>query len=148
MEQDCRGTTSRNWNSEIRPQVVRKKAWMQSLWKLRLAVDWHHNVETMPTGPQANLMRTMLIENLAVDQRIANGTAGNFCKMSPYGCSNKCVSVCFYIMRRSTPPVAPRGDRKQCSNSASCPPMRPMWRVKVMQRRGDGRRGEWQRHAT
>ena len=32
--------------------------------------DWHHSVETMPTGPRPHLMRTMLIANLAVDQRL------------------------------------------------------------------------------
>ena len=81
----ARGTRSQNWYSETRAQFVRKKARTQSLWNLHLAGDWHYSVETVPTGPRPHLMRTMLIANLAVDQRFANGTTGNSCKMDPYG---------------------------------------------------------------
>ena len=81
----ARGTRSQNWYSETRAQFVRKKARTQSLWNLHLAGDWHHSVETMPTGSRPHLMRCMLIANLAVDQRFANGTTGNSCKMDSYG---------------------------------------------------------------
>ena len=79
----ARGTRSQNWYNETRAQFVRKKARTQSLWNLHLAGDWHHSVETLPTGPRPHLMRTMLISNLAVDQRFANGTTGLFCKNWP-----------------------------------------------------------------
>ena len=79
----ARGTRSQNWYSEARAQFVRKKARTQSLWNLHLAEDWHHSVETMPTGSRPHLMRTMLIANIAVDQRFANGTAGSFFKNWP-----------------------------------------------------------------
>ena len=38
-----------------------------------MAGDWHHSAETMPTGSRPHMMRVMLISNLAVDQRFANG---------------------------------------------------------------------------
>ena len=81
----ARGTRSQNWYNEDRVQFVRKKARTQSLWNLHLAGDWHYSVETAPTGPRPHLMRTMLIANLAVDQRFANGTTGSSCKMGLYG---------------------------------------------------------------
>ena len=79
----ARGTRGQNWYNEDRVQFVRKKARTQSLWNLHLAGDWHYSVEAMPTGPRPHLMRTMLIANLAVDQRFANGTTGGFCKNWP-----------------------------------------------------------------
>ena len=71
-----RGTRGQNWYSESRVQFIRKKARTQSLWNLHLAGDWHHSVETVPTGSRPHLMRCMLISNLAVEQRFANGTTG------------------------------------------------------------------------
>ena len=36
--------------------------------------DWHHAMETKaPSGSRPHLMRVMLIQNVAVDQRFANG---------------------------------------------------------------------------
>ena len=70
----------------------------QSLWNLHLAGDWHYSTETMPVV-QEHMMRVtlgqkqkqglgkryyirvspevMLIANLAVDQRFANGIRGS-----------------------------------------------------------------------
>ena len=70
----ARGTRGQNWYNENRVQLLRKKCRTQSLWNLHLAGDWHFSVETMPTGSRPHLMRCMLIANLAVDQRFANGT--------------------------------------------------------------------------
>ena len=36
--------------------------------------DWHHAMENKPvSGPRPHMMRVMLIQNVAVDQRFANG---------------------------------------------------------------------------
>ena len=56
--------------------MLRKKCRTQSLWNLHLAGDWHYASETMPLGNRPHMMRVMLISNLAVDQRFANGTQG------------------------------------------------------------------------
>ena len=72
----ARDSRSHNWYSEQRVQFIKKKARAQSLWNLHLAGDWHYSAETMPTGSRPHLMRSMLIANLAVDQRFANGTTG------------------------------------------------------------------------
>ena len=70
----ARGSRSHNWHSEQRVQFIKKKARAQSLWNLHLAGDSLYIAETMPTESQQHLMRSMLIANLAVDQRFANGT--------------------------------------------------------------------------
>ena len=38
--------------------------------------DWHHAMENKPvSGPRPHMMRVMLIQNVAVDQRFANGAS-------------------------------------------------------------------------
>ena len=69
----ARGARSQHWYSEARVQMLRRKCRTQSLFNLHLAGDWHHSAETMPTGSRPHMMRVMLISNLAVDQRFANG---------------------------------------------------------------------------
>ena len=44
------------------------------LWVLQLAGDWHASEETAVPHPEPHLMRVMLVSNLAVEQRFANGT--------------------------------------------------------------------------
>ena len=70
----ARGSRSQQWYAESRAQMLRKKCRTQSLWNLHLAGDWHVGSETMPLGASSHMMRVMLISNLAVDQRFANGT--------------------------------------------------------------------------
>ena len=69
----ARGARSQHWYNESRVQMLRRKCRTQSLFNLHLAGDWHHSAETMPTGSRPHMMRVMLISNLAVDQRFANG---------------------------------------------------------------------------
>ena len=70
----ARGSRSQQWYAESRVQMFRKKCRSQSLWTLHLAGDFHVGSEVMPFGPRPHMMRVMLISNLAVDQRFANGT--------------------------------------------------------------------------
>ena len=70
----ARGSRSQQWYAESRVQMLRKKCRSQSLWTLHLAGDFHVGSEVMPFGPRPHMMRVMLISNLAVDQRFANGT--------------------------------------------------------------------------
>ena len=113
-EGPCEGTRSQNWYSEARAQFVRKKARTQSLWNLHLAGDWHHSVETLPTGPRPHLMRCMLIANLAVDQRFANGTTGSFCKMGPYDT----LIIVVYVLSFNAKVVSCSGTRVRQKTSA------------------------------
>ena len=49
-----------------------------------LSGDWHHTMEDKPpAGPRAHMMRVMLIQNIAVDQRFANGTQGRLLHWHP-----------------------------------------------------------------
>lgn len=72
----AKGVRGQQYYSEAKTSWIRKKARTQNLWVLQLAGDWHpsHEVETPHTRP--HLMRCMLVSNLAVDQRFANGTQG------------------------------------------------------------------------
>ena len=69
----ARGARNYHWYNESRVQMLRRKCRTQSLFNLHLAGDWHHSAETMPPGSRPHMMRVMLISNLAVDQRFANG---------------------------------------------------------------------------
>ena len=75
----ARGSRGQNWYSETRSQFVKKKARTQSLWMLHIAGDFHESLERerpKPTKPV--LMRVMLVSNLDVKQRFANGTSHLF----------------------------------------------------------------------
>ena len=101
--------TRHNWYAENRLNYIRKKARAQSPWALHLAGDWHHSTETMPTGSKPHLMRTMLLANLAVDQRFANGTAGRLLHWHPASTENK---------RRAIPACNPDLLARFCKESA------------------------------
>ena len=64
-------------------QFVRKKARTQHLWNLQLAWDRHLSLETVPLPSSPHMMRVMLVSNLAVDQRFANGTQGRLMHWNP-----------------------------------------------------------------
>ena len=101
--------TRHNWYADNRLQFIRKKARTQSQWTLHLAGDWHHSVEDMPTGRRPHLMRCMLIANLAVDQRFANGTTGRVLQWHPGSTENK---------RRAIPAYNPDLLARFCKESA------------------------------
>ena len=79
----ARGTRGENWYHANRVRVIRRTVRTQSLWNLQLAGDWHAASEIVPTGSQPHLMRVMLVANLAVDQRFANGTQGRLLYWHP-----------------------------------------------------------------
>ena len=72
----ARGSRGQQWFNERRTQLARKRSRTQALWNLHLAGDWHPDSETKPPSSRPHMMRTMLVSNLAVDQRFANGTQG------------------------------------------------------------------------
>ena len=92
-----------------RLQFIKNKARAQSAWTLPLAGDWHHSVEDMPTGSRPHLMRCMLIANLAVDQRFANGATGRVLQWHPGSTENK---------RRAIPAYNPDLLARFCKESA------------------------------
>jgi hypothetical protein len=79
----ARGARGQQWFSEARTAQLRRKARCQSAWNLHLAGDFHGDLETKPLPPRPHLMRCMLISNLAVDQRFANGTQGRVLSWTP-----------------------------------------------------------------
>ena len=79
----ARGARGQQWFSEARTAHLRRKARCQSAWNLHLAGDWHVDLETKPLPPRPHMMRVMLISNLAVDQRFANGTQGRLLSWTP-----------------------------------------------------------------
>ena len=85
----ARGVRSQQWYSEQRVQYLRKKCRAQNLWNLHLAGDWHYTMETAARGPKPHLMRVMLISNIAVDERFANGTQGRLLHWHPGATESK-----------------------------------------------------------
>ena len=79
----ARGARGQQWYSDAKVQFVRKKARTQNLWNLQLAGDWHPSLETVPLPSSPHMMRVMLVSNLAVDQRFANGTQGRLMHWNP-----------------------------------------------------------------
>ncbi len=57
-------------------ELIRRKARTLSLWNLTLAGDWHPDYETRVFRSSPHEMRVMLLANIDVDQRFANGTQG------------------------------------------------------------------------
>lgn len=64
------------WFSERRVSIAKKKSRTQMLWLLQLAGDWHSSVETATPHPHPHMMRVMIVSNLSVESRFANGTQG------------------------------------------------------------------------
>ena len=55
-------------------KFLRRRARTQALFNLLLAGDLHGASETKDQPMRPHMMRVMLVSNLAVDQRFANGT--------------------------------------------------------------------------
>ena len=53
------------------------------MWTLHIAGDFHHDFETARHVPRPHMMRAMLVSNLAVEQRFANGTQGRLLYWHP-----------------------------------------------------------------
>ena len=78
--QGARGNT---WFSESKTQQARRRSRTQSLWNLHMAGDWHSMFETRGHDPSPHMMRAMLVSNLDVEQRFANGTQGRLMQWTP-----------------------------------------------------------------
>lgn len=86
----ARGARGQQWFSEQRAALTRKKSRPQALWYLHLAGDWHPHYETENSNSATpHMMRCMLVSNLAIDQRFANGTQGRLMYWHPSNLSQK-----------------------------------------------------------
>lgn len=79
----ARGARGQQWYQESKVQFFRRHVRTQALWNLHLAGDWHAASETAQAASHSHLMRVMLVSNLAVDQRFANGTQGRLLYWHP-----------------------------------------------------------------
>jgi len=78
-----RGARGNAWFSDARTEFIRRTSRTQALWNLHLAGDWHPQFETAGPVPRPHMMRAMLVANLDVEQRFANGTQGRLMQWSP-----------------------------------------------------------------
>ena len=62
------------WCHERREKAIRRRVRAQAPWTLHLAGDWIR--DALPMGAKRHLMRAMLVSNVDVPQRFANGTQG------------------------------------------------------------------------
>ena len=72
----ARGARGQHWYNDRRTDLAKKHARTQALWYLHLAGDWGEAFETEASSVRPHMMRCMLVTNLALDQRFANGTQG------------------------------------------------------------------------
>ena len=56
---------------------------------LQVAGDWHSSVETAAPHSNPHMMRVMIVSNLAVENRFANGTQGRLMSWYPAKISSK-----------------------------------------------------------
>eukprot|EP00973_Karenia_brevis_P094463 12422633-Karenia_brevis.AAC.1 len=78
-----RGARGQQWLNERRTIQARKRSRTQALWNLHIAGDWHAHSESKPLPKEPHLMRCMLVSNLALDQKFANGTQGRLLHWHP-----------------------------------------------------------------
>ena len=81
-----RGARGGGWFKEQKVALVRRKSRTQSLFNLHIAGDWHPEHETATHANRPHMMRTMLVSNLAVQERFANGTQGRLMYWHPESC--------------------------------------------------------------
>ena len=72
----ARGVTGQQYFNDRRTELCRARARTQMIWSLLFAGDWHPSFETKVPALQPHYMRVMLTANLAVKDRMANGTKG------------------------------------------------------------------------
>ena len=84
-----RGARGNGWFSERRTALVRRNSRTQSLFLLHMAGDFHPEHETGSPSPKPHMMRTMLVSNLAVQERFANGTQGRLMFWHPTTCTKR-----------------------------------------------------------
>ena len=71
------------WWTEHRTLHARRNSRTQCMWTLHIAGDFHPDFETARHVPRPHMMRAMLVSNLAVEQRFANGTQGRLLYWHP-----------------------------------------------------------------
>ena len=72
------------WFSERQAKLVRKRARPQAAWQLRLAGDFHESFQEGNTSSRPrHLMRVMMVANLSLANRFANGTQGRVLYWNP-----------------------------------------------------------------
>ena len=69
-----RGARANGFFNERRALLARRNSRAQSLFILHIAGDWHPEYETATHAPRPHMMRAMLVSNLAVQERFANGS--------------------------------------------------------------------------
>ena len=72
----AQGARGQQWFSDRRTQMARRSSRTQALWNLHLAGDWHPASEKGRPAARPHMMRAMLVSNLSVEDRFANGTQG------------------------------------------------------------------------
>ena len=80
----ARGARGNQVYSKQRTQLALQKSRMQSLKNLQLAGDWHADSETGRPVRKPHMMRAMLVSNLSVEDRFANGTQGRLLHWHPH----------------------------------------------------------------
>ena len=90
-------------------QLLRRRSRPQRLWMLHMAGDWHPAYEMKTPPPKPHMMRVMLVSNLAVDERFANGTQGRLLMWHPGATENK---------RRALPAYCPDLLTRFCKEGA------------------------------
>ena len=84
------GARGQEWFSERRAQHAQSRSRTQALWNLHLAGSWHPKWETARVpAARPHLMRAMLVANLDVEHRFANGTQGRCLEWNPAQVSGK-----------------------------------------------------------
>ena len=87
-----RARGSEQYYGDRRTKWIRSRVRSQNLWSLHLAGDFHESFETVATRARPHMMRCMLISNMAVDQRFANGTqAATTRRNSALQCRARCT---------------------------------------------------------
>ena len=79
----CRFSQGQQWFSERKLKLLRRQVRTQALWNLHLAGDWHPQSENMPIARQPHLMRVMMVSNMHVKRRFANGAQGRLLWWDP-----------------------------------------------------------------
>ena len=85
----ARGARNQQWYNEHSIKLIRRRVRTQALWNLHLAGDWHPSYDGGSEASSSHLMRVMLVANLAVDQRFANGTQGRLLQWHPSSVADK-----------------------------------------------------------
>ena len=67
----ARGARGQSWYSEQKASLCKKRSRTQALWGLHLAGDWHASYETAAPNARPHMLRMMLVNNLAVENRFA-----------------------------------------------------------------------------